>query len=95
MNRVFASVLFVCLGAAQAAVAAELPAESCDQIRAQIKAHTGLPSKPNTTLLGKVGANEQCRFTSTEAYRAAWGDKPMPKEARGGNKSNRRNHSDD
>lgn len=56
------------------------PAESCDQIRDQLRAHTGLPSKPNTTLLGKISANRQCRFTSAEAYRAAWGDKPMPQD---------------
>lgn len=52
--------------------------ETCDQIREQIRSHTGIPARPNTVLLGKVGANKKCRFTSAEAYRAAWGDKPMP-----------------
>ena len=56
--------------------------ESCQQIRAQIAAHTGIPAKPNMTLLGKVGENTQCDFTSAEAYRAAWGDKPLPEDKR-------------
>ncbi len=59
------------------------PAQSCDQIRARIKAHTGLPDRPNTPLLAQVGENRQCRFTAEEAYRAAWGDKPMPKDSPG------------
>jgi len=58
----------------------EVQAESCDQIREQIQAHAGIPAKPNTLLLSKVGANKKCRFTSAEAYRAAWGDKPLPKD---------------
>lgn len=66
--------------------------ESCQQIREQIAAHTGVPAKPNTTLLGKVGANKKCRFTSAEAYRAAWGDKPMPKDDRRDRRS--KNHDD-
>jgi hypothetical protein len=69
--------------------------ESCDQIRTEIRAHVGTPAKPNTILLGKVGANKKCRFTSAEAYRAAWGDKPMPKEAQGSEHGKRQKHSDD
>ena len=56
--------------------------ESCQQIRSQIAAHMGIPAKPNMTLLGKVGENTQCDFTSAEAYRAAWGDKPLPESKR-------------
>ena len=82
MNRTIASLLFSFIGIAQAAMATDPQPESCDQIRARISAHTGTPSRPNTVLLGKVGANKQCRFTSAEAYRAAWGDKPMPKDDR-------------
>jgi hypothetical protein len=67
---------------AHATDTANVPVESCDQIRAQIKAQTGVLARPDTVLLGKVGANKQCRFTSAEAYRAAWGDKPMPKDDR-------------
>lgn len=55
-------------------------AESCEQIRTQIKAQTGVLPKPDTALLGKVGAYPKCRFTAAEAYRAAYGDKPMPKD---------------
>jgi len=58
------------------------PDESCQQIREQIAAHTGLPVKPNMVLLGKVGKNMECDFTSAESYRAAWGDKPLPKDNR-------------
>lgn len=57
-------------------------AESCEQIRTQIKAQTGVLPKPDTALLGKVGAHPECRFTAAEAYRAAYADKPMPKDER-------------
>jgi len=33
------------------AASPEVQAESCDQIREQIRAHTGIPAKPNTILL--------------------------------------------
>lgn len=66
--------------------------ESCQQIREQITAHTGVPVKPDIVLLGKVGANKKCRFTSAESYRAAWGDKPMPKGDRRDRRS--KNHDD-
>lgn len=70
------------------------PAESCAQIREQIRAHIGVPAKPNTDLLSKVGANRQCRFTSAEAYRAAWGDKPIPKEEARTGRHERHHHDD-
>jgi hypothetical protein len=70
------------------------PDESCEQIREQIRAHTGLPTKPNTTLLGKVGAHEECRFTSAEAYRAAWGDKPLPQDQGRNNRHKKHRHDD-
>ena len=73
----------------------EVQAESCDQIREQIQAHAGIPAKPNTLLLSKVGANKKCRFTSAEAYRAAWGDKPLPKDDRRDRRSQGREHDDD
>ena len=77
------------------AATTEVQAESCDQIREEIRAHTGIPAKPNTILLGKVGANMKCRFTSAEAYRAAWGDKPLPKDDRRDRRSKGREHDDD
>lgn len=80
--KLFSSIL---LAVSMTTVHAATPgdqAESCEQIREQIRAHTGIPAKPNTILLGKIGANKKCRFTSAEAYRAAWGDKPMPKDGR-------------
>lgn len=60
--------------------AAEPQAETCEQIRAQMKAQTGVLAAPDTHLLAKIGANSACRFTSAEAYRAAYGDKPLPKD---------------
>jgi hypothetical protein len=89
------SVLLLCIGAAHAAAPAEPAAESCDQIRAQIQAHTGMPAKPNTALLAKVGENRKCRFTAAEAYRAAWGDKPLPKDDPRDRRAKHREHDDD
>lgn len=79
--------------AADPAAAAATPAQavapagtdSCAQLRAQIAAQTEILPRPNVELLGKVGANEQCHFTSAETYRAAWGAKPLNlPEPRGG-----------
>lgn len=86
------SLMLLCLGVAHAVAATNPPAESCDQIRAQIKAQTGVLAKPDTVLLGKVGNNKHCRFTSEEAYRAAWGDKPMPRDDRPARRT--RHHKD-
>jgi len=84
MRLAIATACILSVGFAQAAAAAELLSESCDQIRAQIQNHTDIPAKPNTVLLGKIGANNKCRFTSAEVYRAAWGDKPVPSDQGGG-----------
>lgn len=96
MKLPFLSLLLLCAGAAHAAQpAANPPAESCDQIRAQIAAHAGMPERPNTALLAKVGANRKCRFTSAEAYRAAWGDKPLPKDDRPARRAKHRDRDRD
>ena len=87
-------LLAVSMSAAHAA-APDAPAPSCDQIRAEIQAHTGIPAKPDTELLAKVGASKSCRFTSAEAYRAAWGDKPLPRDDRQGRHSGKHEHDDD
>lgn len=87
--------LLLCAGTAHAADPAVAPAESCARIRAQIQAHAGVPERPNTALLAKVGANRKCRFTGAEAYRAAWGDKPMPKDDRSSRRARQRGHGDD
>lgn len=94
MKLAIASIVILCFGVVQAATAAESLPESCDHIRAQIKEHKGVPSKPNTTLLGKVGANKQCRFTAAEAYRAAWGDKPMPQDQPRDGRRKKHDHDD-
>ena len=65
--------------------------QSCAQIREQIQAQTGPLSKPDTELLKKVGARSDCAFTTPEAYRAAFGDRPpAPYEPR-----QERDHDDD
>ena len=69
--------------------------ESCEQIREQIQAHTGVPERPNVKLLGKVGANSNCRFTTAEAYRAVWGDKLLPKDDRRDRGAKDQGHDDD
>ena len=76
------------------AAPAAAPEDFCEQIREQIKVHKGVPTKPNTILLSKVGANKKCRFTSAEAYRAAWGDKPLPKDDRRDRRSRDHGHDD-
>ena len=61
--------------------AAEVPAPTCDEIRLQIAAQTGLLPKVNTDLLRTIGLNQQCQFTAAEVYRGAYGDKPLPVQA--------------
>jgi hypothetical protein len=63
--------------AAPAQAVAPAGTDPCAQLRAQIAAQTEILPRPNVELLGKVGANEQCHFTSAETYRAAWGAKPL------------------
>jgi hypothetical protein len=97
-NEIMKAISTILLALSMTTVHAATPeaqAESCDQIREQIRAHTGTPAKPNTNLLGKVGANKKCRFTSAEAYRAAWGDKPLPKDDRRDRRAKGREHDDD
>lgn len=88
-------ILLAWLGLATAATPDASGAESCDQIRAEIKAHVGIPDRPNTDLLRKVGSNGACRFTSAEAYRAAWGDKPLPPQTRHSERRRHHEHDDD
>jgi hypothetical protein len=69
-------------------------AESCDQIRTQINAQTGILPKVNTELLRKL-ARPECRFSGAEVYRAAYGDKPMPINESVGHRAKRGQHHDD
>lgn len=72
--------------------AAEAQAESCEQIREHIKTQTGLFLKADTDLLQKLSARPECRFSAAEVYRAAYGDKPLPKTEQRGHQ---RRHDDD
>jgi len=60
--------------------AAEAQAPSCLHLREQIQAQTGILPKPDTDLLQKLGSRPECRFSAAEVYRAAYGDKPLPKK---------------
>ncbi len=85
----------LCAMTVQAATPAEPQAESCEQIRMQIKAQTGVLTNPDLKMLAKVGANKKCRFTAAEAYRAAYGDKPMPKDEPRARRDKQRDGDDD
>ena len=76
------------------ATPANAQAESCDQIRTQINAQTGILPKVDTELLRKL-ARPECRFSSAEVYRAAYGDKPMPINESAGRRAKRDHHHDD
>lgn len=80
---------------AVSANAAEPETETCEQIRAQIKEQTGVLVKPDLKMLAKVGANKKCRFTAAEAYRAAYGDKPLPKSEPRARRDKQRDGDDD
>lgn len=64
---------------ASCANATEVHAQTCNQIRDQIKAQTGALPDANTELLHQLlYAQQGCRFSATEVWRAAYGDKPFP-----------------
>jgi hypothetical protein len=68
--------------------------ESCEQIRTQIKAKTGVPLKVDIELLQKLSTRSECRFSTPEVFRAAYGDRPLPKsEVREGRAKH--DHDDD
>ena len=77
---------------AMQAQAQEPARQSCAQIREQIQAQTSPLEKPDTELLKKISARSDCAFTTPEAYRAAFGDRPpAPYEPR----QEREYHDDD
>lgn len=59
--------------------AVDVPLQTCKQIRNQIKAVTGLAPTVNSELLLQLSMRQECQFSSAEVYRAAYGDKPLPK----------------
>lgn len=75
--------------------AAPPQAESCEQIRLQIKAQTGVLPKPDTTMLEKLDAQPECRFSTAEVYQAAFGDKPILKKERLDRQARHRDGDDD
>lgn len=77
--------------AAFGADAATVRAQTCTQLREQIQMQTGILPKANTELLQKLSARQECRFSATEVYRAAYGDKPLPSQE----PRSHRKHDDD
>lgn len=91
--------IFMALGISS--VQAANDSGACASIRAEIQAQNGILASPNVDLLRKVGTHRECRFSSAEVYRAAYGDKPMPartqsdaQDSHSDHKS-RRHHDDD
>ncbi len=78
---------------ANAAAPTAIDTGTCGEIRSLIQAQTGILAAPDTALLQKIGINSQCQFSSAEVYRAAYGDKPMPKTT--DSVRQRRHHDDD
>ena len=52
---------------------------------------TGILPKTNTELLQQLSTRQECRFSAAEVYRAAYGDKPLPRQE----PRSRRNHDHD
>ena len=82
--------LFVFLGGlTSGAQAADDQLQTCDQIRGQIQAVTGLVPMPDLDLLKQISLRQECVFSSAEAYRAAYGDKPLPPQGAPAHHENR------
>jgi hypothetical protein len=77
--------------AAFCANAATGQTQTCAQIREQIQMQTGILPKTNTELLQQLSTRQECRFSAAEVYRAAYGDKPFPRQE----PRSRRNHDHD
>ena len=64
--------------------AAPATPDTCEQMRTQIQAVTGLVTMPDKDLLSKLSTlHPACQFSSTEVYRAAYGDTPLPTRGKG------------
>lgn len=86
------SVLALAASLAGSAHAASPRAESCEQIRARIQAQVGNRAKPDTAMLDTLDEYPDCAFTTAEVFRAAFGDRPMPRVA---SRSHRHDGEDD
>jgi hypothetical protein len=77
MKTQFAAMTLLC-ALTTSVLAANTQAQTCDQIRDQIEAQTGILPLVNTKLLQTLSLRQECRFSAGEVYRAAYGDKPLP-----------------
>ncbi|TVO63624.1 hypothetical protein [Denitromonas ohlonensis] len=92
----FKSFVIVGLGIGLSASAlAQTPSmASCEQIRTQIQAQVGIRTKPDTAMLDILSEHPECRFTAAEVFRAAFGDRPMPRNTRRDGQRNMRDDDD-
>jgi hypothetical protein len=74
MNALRALALVSLILASVSLHAADQPPEPCGAIRARI----GVAPLADPDLLRSLAARTDCAFTSAEAYRAAYGDRPLP-----------------
>jgi len=74
------------------AAAAEAQPPTCEQLRERIQSQAGVSSKVNIELLQRLSGRQDCRFSAAEIYRAAYGDRPMPKRE---SRSHRKHDHDD
>ncbi len=85
----------LCSLAVQSATLPDTTTQSCSDIRDRIKAQVGVLAKPDIDLLRTLGARPDCSFTSAEAYRAAYGDKPLPPDEPMKSRRSNKQHDDD
>jgi hypothetical protein len=93
VRRLAPALIAACLAALAVPAAAAQDAAACDVIRARI----GQLPPADPELLRTLALRKECRFTAAEVYRAAYGDKPMPKydESRWRHRQRHRERDDD
>lgn len=91
IRRLAPALIGACLAALAMPAAAAQDAETCDAVRAKI----GRLPPADGDLLRTLALRKECRFTAAEVYRAAYGDKPMPKYDESRWREQRREGDDD
>lgn len=91
IRRLSPALFAACLAALAMPAAAAQQVETCDAVRAKI----GRLPPADGDLLRTLALRKECRFTAAEVYRAAYGDKPMPKYDESRWREQRREGDDD
>lgn len=81
-------------GIAHAAEPGSQKTESCDQIREQIKAQTGIPAKPNTICLARWAPTSNVDLPPPKLIVPPGGDKPMPQGETRNSRRQKHGHDD-